>query len=99
MRTGGRLLDRIRRADEGLRSGLRRAGAITVVVYAGITLLLFQVFLFASLAPHPVSLFAEDIASFASRAFRFLTVTVIVILFIVLGLRIYASLALRRRSR
>jgi hypothetical protein len=99
MRKGVRLFDRLRRPDEGLQAGLRRAGAITVIVYAGLALLLFQVFLFASIAPHPVSLFAADIASFASRAFRFLTVTVLVALLIVLGLRICAHLALRKSNR
>jgi hypothetical protein len=93
------MFDRLRRPDERLLAVLRRAGWITAVVYAGLAVLLFQLFLFASVAPHPISLFAADIASFASRAFRFLTVTFLLIVCIVLGLLIYARHALRRSGR
>ncbi len=90
-----RIASGIRRPDDGLRWDLRRIMYRAILAYGLIAFLLFLVFVLASAAPHPLSLFLGDLVLVLPVLFRVVTALFLVLLVLLIVLRIIVALRLR----
>jgi hypothetical protein len=93
-----RTIGTLRRSDDGLRRDLRRIMSRAVLAYCLIAFLLLLLFVLASAAPHPLSLFLGDLLLVLPLLFRIVTMLFLVLLALLIVLRIAIALRLRRTA-
>ena len=93
-----RVIGRFRRPDHQLRRDLRRIMSRAILAYGLIAVLLFVLFVLASAAPHPLSLFLGDLVLILPLLFRIVTVLFLALLVLLVILRTAVALRLRNAT-